>query len=111
VSECACACQGISFADFKEFCQFLNNLDDFALAMKIYTYASQPISEGTSRSSSSSSNSSILRVSSNLQITVQISRGLFTNSLSVFCNLFVSWSVCMFVCICVSLSVSMCVYV
>ena len=39
-------CQGITFADFKEFCQFLNNLDDFALAMRIYTYANQPISEG-----------------------------------------------------------------
>jgi len=37
--------QGITFGDFKEFCQFLNNLDDFALAMRIYTYASQPISE------------------------------------------------------------------
>jgi len=42
-----CVWQGITFADFKEFCQFLNSLDDFALAMRIYTYASQPISEGT----------------------------------------------------------------
>ena len=39
--------QGVTFAEFKEFCQFLNNLDDFALAMRIYTYASQPISEST----------------------------------------------------------------
>lgn len=38
--------QGITFADFKEFCQFLNNLDDFALALRIYTYADHPISEG-----------------------------------------------------------------
>jgi len=38
--------QGITFGDFKEFCQFLNNLDDFTLAMRIYTYANQPISEG-----------------------------------------------------------------
>jgi len=37
--------QGISFKDFKEFCQFLNNLDDFALAMRMYTFADQPISE------------------------------------------------------------------
>jgi len=37
--------QGVTFTEFKEFCQFLNNLDDFALAMRIYTYASQPISE------------------------------------------------------------------
>lgn len=41
--------QGITFTEFKEFCQFLNNLDDFALAMRIYTYASQPISEGDFR--------------------------------------------------------------
>jgi Ca2+-binding EF-hand superfamily protein len=37
--------QEISFRDFKEFFQFLNNLDDFALAMRIYTYADHPISE------------------------------------------------------------------
>jgi len=41
-------CQGITFSEFKDFCQFLNNLDDFALAMRIYTYANQPISEGRS---------------------------------------------------------------
>jgi len=46
VCVCVCVCQGITFADFKEFCQFLNNLDDFALVMRIYTYANQPISEG-----------------------------------------------------------------
>lgn len=37
---------GISFKDFKEFGQFLNNLDDFAIAMRMYTFADQPISEG-----------------------------------------------------------------
>lgn len=40
--------QGIAFPDFKEFCQFLNSLDDFALALRIYTYADHPISEGKS---------------------------------------------------------------
>lgn len=38
--------QGISFKDFKDFCQFLNSLDDFAIAMRMYTYADKPISEG-----------------------------------------------------------------
>ena len=38
--------QGISFNEFKKFCQFLNNLDDFAIAMKMYTYAQQPVSQG-----------------------------------------------------------------
>jgi len=37
--------KGITFKDFKEFCQFLNNLEDFTLAMRIYTYADNPISE------------------------------------------------------------------
>ncbi|KAK6173399.1 hypothetical protein SNE40_016858 [Patella caerulea] len=36
---------GISFKDFKQFCQFLNNLDDFSIAMKLYTYAEQPVSQ------------------------------------------------------------------
>ncbi|KAK3719873.1 hypothetical protein RRG08_040173 [Elysia crispata] len=36
---------GISFNEFKKFCQFLNNLDDFAIAMKMYTYAQQPVSQ------------------------------------------------------------------
>ena len=38
--------QGISFKDFKEFGMFLNNLDDFAMAIRMYTYANQPVSEG-----------------------------------------------------------------
>lgn len=36
--------QGITFAEFKAFCQFLNNLDDFAIAMRMYTLSDQPIS-------------------------------------------------------------------
>ncbi len=38
--------QGITFQEFKKFCQFLNNLDDFSIAMKMYTYAQQPVSQG-----------------------------------------------------------------
>uniref|UniRef100_A0A2C9M2B6 EF-hand domain-containing protein n=1 Tax=Biomphalaria glabrata TaxID=6526 RepID=A0A2C9M2B6_BIOGL len=38
--------KGISFDEFKKFCQFLNNLDDFAIAMKMYTFAQQPVSQG-----------------------------------------------------------------
>ena len=41
--------QGITFKDFKEFGQFLNNLDDFALAMRIYTFAENSISESEFR--------------------------------------------------------------
>uniref|UniRef100_T1JCH2 EF-hand domain-containing protein n=1 Tax=Strigamia maritima TaxID=126957 RepID=T1JCH2_STRMM len=37
--------KGISFSEFKNFCQFLNNLDDFAIAMRMYTFADQPISQ------------------------------------------------------------------
>ncbi|ESO03640.1 hypothetical protein HELRODRAFT_79826, partial [Helobdella robusta] len=37
--------QGIKFKDFKEFSQFLNSIDDFSLAMRIFTYADHPISE------------------------------------------------------------------
>ena len=33
--------KGISFEDFKQFCQFLNNLDDFSIAMRMYTFAGQ----------------------------------------------------------------------
>lgn len=36
---------GISFDDFKQFCQFLNNLDDFSIAMRMYTFADQAISQ------------------------------------------------------------------
>jgi len=37
--------KGIPFEDFKQFCQFLNNLDDFSIAMRMYTFADQPISQ------------------------------------------------------------------
>ena len=38
--------KGISFAEFKSFCQFLNTLEDFGIAMRMYTLAEQPISQG-----------------------------------------------------------------
>ncbi|KAK4309879.1 hypothetical protein Pmani_018515 [Petrolisthes manimaculis] len=37
--------RGITFNEFKSFCQFLNTLDDFAIAMRMYTLADQPISQ------------------------------------------------------------------
>jgi len=37
--------QGITFAEFRDFGQFLNNLDDFAIAMRMYSLADRPISE------------------------------------------------------------------
>ncbi|XP_025087637.1 calcium uptake protein 3, mitochondrial-like isoform X6 [Pomacea canaliculata] len=37
--------KGISFEEFKKFCQFLNNLDDFALTMKMYSYAEKSVSQ------------------------------------------------------------------
>ncbi|XP_035709215.1 calcium uptake protein 3, mitochondrial isoform X2 [Folsomia candida] len=37
--------QGITFEEFRAFCQFLNNLDDFNVAMKMYTLADRPISQ------------------------------------------------------------------
>uniref|UniRef100_A0A6A7G061 Calcium uptake protein 3 n=2 Tax=Hirondellea gigas TaxID=1518452 RepID=A0A6A7G061_9CRUS len=37
--------KGISFAEFKSFCQFLNTLEDFGIAMRMYTLAEQPISQ------------------------------------------------------------------
>ncbi|XP_017766905.1 PREDICTED: calcium uptake protein 3, mitochondrial isoform X2 [Eufriesea mexicana] len=36
---------GITFEEFRRFYQFLNNLDDFSIAMRIYTLADQPISK------------------------------------------------------------------
>ena len=50
--------QGVSFEDFKEFGQFLNNLDDMALAMKMYTYTDKPISQGDTPPWHTSSSSS-----------------------------------------------------
>ena len=35
--------KGISFDEFKDFCLFLNNLDDFQIAMKMYTLADKAI--------------------------------------------------------------------
>ncbi|XP_074651362.1 calcium uptake protein 3, mitochondrial-like isoform X13 [Tubulanus polymorphus] len=37
--------KGITFEEFKKFFQFLNNLDDFTVAMRMYTFANQPISQ------------------------------------------------------------------
>lgn len=37
--------KGISFAEFRDFCQFLNNLEDFTIAMRMYTLADHPISQ------------------------------------------------------------------
>lgn len=39
---------GITFLEFKVFCQFLNNLEDFTIAMRMYTLADHPISKGKS---------------------------------------------------------------
>merc|ERR1712223_2223451 len=36
---------GISFEEFKDFCLFLNNLDDFQIAMRMYTLADKAISQ------------------------------------------------------------------
>lgn len=38
--------KGISFKEFRDFCQFLNNLDDFSIAMRMYTLADRSISKG-----------------------------------------------------------------
>ncbi|XP_022200654.1 calcium uptake protein 3, mitochondrial [Nilaparvata lugens] len=37
--------KGISFEEFRVFCQFLNNLEDFTIAMRMYTLADHPISK------------------------------------------------------------------
>ncbi|CAH1388737.1 unnamed protein product [Nezara viridula] len=37
--------KGITFEEFKVFCQFLNNLEDFTIAMRMYTLADHPISK------------------------------------------------------------------
>ena len=41
--------KGITFAEFKSFCQFLNTLEDFGIAMRMYTLADRPISQGGSQ--------------------------------------------------------------
>lgn len=37
---------GITFEEFRRFYQFLNTLDDFSIAMRMYTLADHPISKG-----------------------------------------------------------------
>ncbi|XP_013147369.1 PREDICTED: calcium uptake protein 3, mitochondrial isoform X2 [Papilio polytes] len=37
--------RGVTFDEFKTFCQFLNNLEDFTIAMRMYTLADHPISK------------------------------------------------------------------
>ncbi|XP_049782613.1 calcium uptake protein 3, mitochondrial isoform X4 [Schistocerca cancellata] len=37
--------KGITFEEFHAFCQFLNNLEDFTIAMRMYTLADHPISK------------------------------------------------------------------
>ncbi|KAJ1531543.1 hypothetical protein ONE63_000217 [Megalurothrips usitatus] len=37
--------KGITFEEFRIFCQFLNTLDDFVIAMRMYTLADHPISK------------------------------------------------------------------
>lgn len=42
--------QGITFDEFRSFFQFLNNLEDFAIAMQMYNFASRSIGQGESQS-------------------------------------------------------------
>ncbi|XP_012162094.1 calcium uptake protein 3, mitochondrial isoform X7 [Ceratitis capitata] len=37
--------RGITFEEFRDFCRFLNNLEDFAIAMRMYTLADRAISQ------------------------------------------------------------------
>ncbi|CRL01654.1 CLUMA_CG014877, isoform A [Clunio marinus] len=37
--------KGVSFEEFRQFCQFLNNLEDFSIAMRMYTLADRSISK------------------------------------------------------------------
>ena len=41
--------KGITFPEFYVFCQFLNSLEDFAIAMRMYSLADRPISEGKNK--------------------------------------------------------------
>lgn len=41
--------QGITFDEFRSFFQFLNNLEDFAIAMQMYNFASRSIGQGERR--------------------------------------------------------------
>ncbi|XP_071786355.1 calcium uptake protein 3, mitochondrial-like isoform X6 [Asterias amurensis] len=38
--------KGINFENFKDFFQFLNNLDDFQIVLRMFTFADQPMNEG-----------------------------------------------------------------
>lgn len=38
--------QGITFEEFRSFFQFLNNLEDFTIAMQMYNFASRSIGQG-----------------------------------------------------------------
>lgn len=38
--------KGVTFKEFRDFCQFLNNLEDFSIAMRMYTLSDQAISKG-----------------------------------------------------------------
>jgi len=42
--------QGVSFEEFKAFCQFLNNLEDFGIAMRMYTLADRSIAPAVNKS-------------------------------------------------------------
>lgn len=37
--------KGVTFEEFRQFCQFLNNLEDFSIAMRMYTLADRSISK------------------------------------------------------------------
>ncbi|XP_051945262.1 calcium uptake protein 3, mitochondrial-like isoform X3 [Xyrauchen texanus] len=37
--------KGVTFEEFRSFFQFLNNLEDFAIAMQLYNYANRPIGQ------------------------------------------------------------------
>lgn len=45
--DCESKEKGVSFDEFRQFCQFLNNLEDFSIAMRMYTLADRSISKGS----------------------------------------------------------------
>ncbi|XP_041640133.1 calcium uptake protein 3, mitochondrial isoform X3 [Cheilinus undulatus] len=45
VRQCIPDEKGITFDEFRSFFQFLNNLEDFAIAMQMYNFASRPIGQ------------------------------------------------------------------
>lgn len=38
--------QGITFEEFRSFFQFLNNLEDFTIAMQMYNFANRSVGQG-----------------------------------------------------------------